>query len=331
LDLLRQAEKKALIIAGGSALAALSSKGIVPHFGMAIDPNLEEYRRLKGNFAFEMPLLYSTRVHPGIFQTSNGPFGYLRSGIGGAVELWIEEELGLLDPLMGQHVSMEATSVTSICIAWAQFLGCNPILIEGVDLAYTKNRHYARGVIEDDSEMAFEEIDREKSAADRIFRRKGRNGKMVFTAVRWIMESDSISHFAKKHPEVRFVNTTSGGIGFKGIEDVPLHKAIRGFKECEIRKKVYEEIAKHPMPKNTQEKILEKMGELKKSLGRLIGHLRVLSQEKKGSCALAEVELKEEMAFLYLFYDIFQILKPGPAFWKTWLDLALKYEKMMNH
>ncbi len=68
-------EKKALIIAGGSTLAALSSQGVLPHFGMAIDPNLEEYRRLRNSFAFEVPLLYSTRVHPAIFQTCNGPFG----------------------------------------------------------------------------------------------------------------------------------------------------------------------------------------------------------------------------------------------------------------
>lgn len=328
MDILRMMENRALIIAGGSTLAALSSQGILPHFGMAIDPNLEEYRRLKNSFAFEVPLLYSTRVYPGIFQTCNGPFGYMRSGIGGVPELWIEEELGLLDPLIGEELSHETISVTGVAIAWAQFLGCNPILIDGVDMAYTGNKRYANGVTEEE-EIAFQAIDKEKSTADRILKRKDRQGNAVFTAVRWVMESASISHFAKKHPQVRFINTTDGGIGFKGIDFLPLKEAVASFEERDLRRLVREAIDKHPMPVNSQEKIGEKMAELKESLDRLIEHLKVLSGGKKGSTALAEMELKEEIAYLYLFYDIYQVLKPGATFWKSWLQMAVKHREMI--
>jgi hypothetical protein len=327
LGVLRGLENRALLIAGGSTLAALSSQGIMPHFGMAIDPNLEEYRRMKNSFAFEVPLLYSTRVHPGLFQTCNGPFGYMRSGIGGVPELWIEEELGLQDELVGQLLSPETISVTSICIAWAQFLGCNPILINGVDMAYTGKKRYAAGVI-DEEETDFRSIDAEKSAADRIIRKKGRDGKFVFTAVRWIMESASISHFAKKHPEIQFVNTTEEGIGFRGIDFVPLADAVSAFPEQEIRKFVHQKIDEHAIPSASEKIIQEKLRELKESLGRLIEFLEILSGEKRGSSALAEMELKEEISYLYLFYDIYQVLKAGPSFWKTWLDLARKYAQM---
>lgn len=327
IPVLKELENRALLIAGGSTLAALSSQGVLPHFGMAIDPNLEEYKRLKNSFAFEVPFLYSTRVHPGVFQTCSGPFGYMRGGIGGALELWMEEELGLLDPLLGEKLAPETISVTGICLAWAQFLGCNPILLNGVDLAYTGKRHYARGVVEE-KKIVFEEIDREKSAADRILRRKDRNGKTIYTAVRWVMESASISQFAKEHPEVRFINTSAGGLGFKGIDYVPLQKAVSTLKEQNLRARVYEEIAKHPMPQQTEAIITQKMGELKESLARVIDALRILSGEKKGSSALAELELKEEIAYLYLFYDIYQVLKAGPDFWKNWLSLALKYQEM---
>lgn len=325
MDVLRQVEKKALLIAGGSTLAALSSQGVLPHFGMAIDPNLEEYRRMKNSFAFEVPLLYSTRVHPAIFQTCNGPFGYMRAGIGGAPELWIEEELGLLDPLIGHFLSPESISVTGICVAWAQFLGCNPILLNGVDLAYTGNRRYAAGVTEEE-ELAFQAIDAEKSAADRIIKRKSRTGKPVYTAIRWVMESASISYFAKKHPEIRFINTTEGGIGFKGIDYMSLAEAVKEFSEREIRKMVYEKIGSAPMPAGAGKVIEEKMGELRASLLRVIDALKIIAGEKKGSAALAEMEMKEETAYLYLFYDIHHVLKPGPDFWKEFLKLAEKYE-----
>lgn len=326
MEVLRKQEKRALLIAGGSTLAALSSQGVLPHFGMAVDPNLEEYRRMKNSFAFEVPLLYSTRVHPAIFQTCNGPFGYMRSGIGGAAELWIEEELGLLDPLIGRYLSPESISVTGICVAWAQFLGCNPILLNGVDLAYTGNRRYAPGVAEEE-EAAFQAIDAEKSAADRIIKRKNPLTKEpVYTAVRWLMESASLSFFAKKHPEVRFVNTTEGGIGFQGIDYVPLAEAVKELPERELRKMVCEKIEAAAMPPGAAQTIADKMGELRVSLLRLIDALKIIAGEKKGSSALAEMEMKEEIAYLCLFYDIYQVLKPGPDFWKEFLRLAEKYE-----
>lgn len=329
IDVLRGLENKALIIAGGSTLAALSSQGIMPHFGMAIDPNLEEYRRLRNSFAFEVPFLYSTRVHSGTFQTCNGPFGYMRSGIGGIPELWIEEELGLVDPLIGDGLSSESASVTTICIAWAQFLGCNPILLNGIDMAYTGNKRYSSGVAGDE-EIGYAAIDAQKSAPDRILKRKDRLGKPVYTAVRWIMESACISDFAKKHPEIQFVNTTDSGIGFKGIEYAPLEKAVEKFEESNLRERVHQAIGASPMPDGTKELIEAKISELEESLERVVGHLRILSGEKKGSTALAEMELKEEIAFLYLFYDIYQVLKSGPFFWKQWLDLALKYLEVFH-
>jgi len=328
MDVLRTLENKALIIAGGSTLAALSSQGIMPHFGMAIDPNLEEYRRMRNSFAFEVPFLYSTRVHPGTFQTCNGPFGYMRSGIGGVPELWIEEELGLLDPLIGDFLSEESISVTAICIAWAQFLGCNPILLNGIDMAYTGNKRYSAGVAGDD-EIAYKAIDAQKSAADRILKRKDRLGNPVYTAVRWVMESASISHFAKKHPEIQFINTTEGGIGFKGIDYVPIATAVEPFESLNLRERVAEAIDASPMPERTSELIAARLGELKESLERVIGHLQILSGNEKGSTALAEMELKEEIAFLVLFYDIYQVLKVDADFWKKWLGLASKYFEIL--
>lgn len=304
IDLLRTLENRALILAGGSTLAALSSQGISPHFGMAIDPNLEEYRRLKNSFAFEAPLLYSTRVCPAVFQTCNGPFGYMRSGIGGVPELWIEEELGLLGPLLGDFLSPEAISVTAICLAWAQFLGCSPILFNGVDLAYTGKKRYADGVGED-TEIFFSEIEEEKSAADRILKKKDAAGKPIHTAVRWVMEAASLFHFAKSHPETQFFNTSEGGLAIPGIASMPLSEAARHFlqKDYDLRGRIHSAILHSPMPSDCKQKIDEKRAEMTASLERVIGHLEILSGKLKGSPALAEMEMREEIAYLYLFYD----------------------------
>lgn len=311
MELLKKLENRAICIAGGSTLAALSSQGLTPHFGMAVDPNLEEYRRLKNSFAFEVPLLYSTRVCPSVFQTCNGPFGYMRSGIGGVPEIWLEEELGLLDPLIGQNLSSESISVTTICVAWAQFLGCNPILLNGVDLAYTGNRHYAAGVTEEQA-LAFQEIDAEKAAADRIVKRKDRHGKPIYTAVRWLMESAALSHYAKEHPQIQFLNTTEGGLGFADIPYLSLQEAADTFlqKEYDLTGQIHRKIALTKMPEQTKERIAQKIREMKESLDRVVVHLMRLAEETKtGSSVLAEFELKEEIAYLYLFYDADEVLQ----------------------
>ena len=331
---LRTLENKALLIAGGSTLAALSSQGINPHFGMAVDPNLEEYRRLKNSFAFEVPLLFSTRVFPAIFQTANGPFGYMRSGIGGVPEIWMEEELGLLDPLIGTHLSSDAISVTSICLAWAAFLGCNPILLSGVDLAYTSNKRYAPGVAEEALDL-----EEECGAADRIVKRKDRNGKPIFTAVRWLMESSAFSHFAKMHPETKFLNTTEGGIGFKKIPYCPLAEATAGFRELDgsLRSRVQDAINSSPMPANAQAVIDQKMAELKESLERIVGHLEICAGARAGSTPLAEMELSEEMAYSYLFYDAKSVIEkeldpndPSEERWRRFLHLAKQYREVLR-
>jgi len=324
IEILRKLEDKALIIAGGSSLAALSSQGIKIHFGMAIDPNLEEYHRLKNSFAFETPLLYSTRVHPAIFQTCSGPFGYMRTGIGGVCELWLEEELGLLDELLGKDLSFETMSVTAICIAWAQFLGCSPILLNGIDMAYTGKKRYAPGVVTD---AQFHLSDAEKRAMNQIVRKKDRLGRPIDTAVRWVMESAAISHFAKSHPETCFINTTEGGIGFERIEYIPLEKASQKFKSMPLEERVKRAVASANMPANSAAIVKTKIADLRLSLGRLIGHLEILAGIKKGSSALAEFEIREEIAFLYLFYDVHQILKRDTCFWTTWLALAKKYQE----
>ncbi len=324
LPLLAELEGRALIIAAGSAIAALSAAGIEPHFAVAIDPNLEEYRRFKNSFAFDCPLLISTRVFPGIFSTCNGPIGYLRSGIGGIPELWLEEELKLTDPLLGEHLSEESISVAPICAAYAQLLGCSTILLAGVDLAYTDGKRYAENVSTETAELR--EIEAEKSVSDRILYRADKQGRSVATAVRWLMEASSLSHYASKHHEIQWINTTEGGLPISHFENLPLYRSVERFctVQTDLRGRIAREIALHPMPNPTG-----KLTELKESLDRLIDHLQILTGEKKGSTALAEVELQDELATSILFYDIERLL-PKESRWEFYLDLARKYQTRLG-
>jgi len=323
VPLLKTLENRALIIGGGSTLCALLSQEILPHFGMAIDPNAEEYERLKNSLGHEMPFLFSTRVVPTIFQACKAPLGYMRSGVGGILELWMEETLGLTEPLLGRDLSLESLSVTAICLALAVELGCDPIFLTGVDLAYTGGKRYAAGV---------EETEPHKPAEMGVDRRicKVLNGKKVETALRWVMESAAFSDFAKKHPKTRFFNLSSDGLGFEFIDNCSLDEASQLLgEESNLRERVYEEISSAKMPEGA-EGIVEG---LLVSLARAICHLKILAGEETGSIPLAEHELEEELAYKILFFDAKEVLRREqrlqgefPDIWAAFLDLAKKYQ-----
>lgn len=299
LDDLGQMENQALIFAGGSAIAALTQQGIRPHFAVAIDPNPTEMLRLKHSFAFEAPFLFSTRLFPHCFACLNGPFGYVRSGMSGTFELWLDEQLGLSEPALGDHLSMESISVTMLSAAIAYFLGCDPIIFEGVDLAYTNRRRYAAGVVAHD-----EPENAGLQPVDRHLMKKNRQGKPVVSAIRWVMESDALARLARSHRDRRWINCTQGGIGIKGMETAPLSRIRESFAMRDLLAVVHSAIQRAPMSVSS-EIIAEKIGELKRSIDRMADHLEILvNNENAGKCALAEIELFEELAAPVVFFAI---------------------------
>lgn len=308
IETLKSLSSKALIIAAGSAITALSQKGVPFHLGVAIDPNLEEYRRLKNSLAFNTPLIYSTRLHPNCFQTMGGPFGYMRSGVGGILELWIEEALQLDDPLIGLDLSHEALSVTTISLSLALYLGAKSVHFVGVDLAYVKNRHYASEVKAFDP-FDLNDLEKTRVATDQVLERTNNRGEPVLTATRWVMEASCFTDLAKKNPEVQLFNASLEGQKIENVSFQPLKERVKGFSSAlSIEERLNDEIEKARFSEETGKIIQEKMRELKSSLEKSISHLEVLSGEKKGSKALAEIELEDELARDLLFYDAKEVL-----------------------
>jgi hypothetical protein len=308
---LKELEDRALIFAGGSTITALSREGVMPHLGMALDPTEEEYDRLKNNLAFEVPILYSTRVYPKVFETLNGPLGYMRAGIGGVPELWLEEELNLQGELIGNTVHEEALSVTTLCIAMAKFMGCNPIILTGCDLSYSENRRYAKGVIADElNGLPKEELIKKKD----IF------GKYVNTTVQWIMESTAISEFAQASSDCQFFNATEGGLGFNCIPNKSLSDLSQEFlqKKYDLRSWLHSEIESNNYPLAMKEEITHLLHKLSQSIDNCEVYTKIIIEEfekaktdsyQSGRMVLAEMDLKEEDAYCYLFYDLFHYLE----------------------
>ncbi len=297
LPYLKDLKDKALIIAGGSTVAAMTAQGVEPHIAMALDPNPEEYLRFKAHNAFATPFVFSSRLQADVFLTLNGQLGYLRSQTGGDLEQWMEVQIDLKSPPIGPELDREAMTVTTLALALASALGCDPIILTGVDLAYTGNKRYAEGVLHDAS------IDVKKfhshKASEALVLRNDRKGNPVWTLVKWIMESASMSKFAQERSQTTFINATEGGIGFSNIA----YKSLKQITQedlntpFDISAFVHTLFVDSAIDTVAQKTISESLEALKSSLERCLEYSLLLGTKDSGKAILYEMEIEQELAF----------------------------------
>jgi antitoxin component YwqK of YwqJK toxin-antitoxin module len=254
-DQLNALKDKALIMAGGTAMNVLNAAGIIPHFGVGIDPNTTHYNRLIANVAFETPFFYRNRMFNPALKLIHGEKVFLNGAGGYKVAGWFEESLGIPT----EDVVEEGHNVVNFNVAIARALGCNPILVVGVDLAYSNNSSYASGIVNhalQDPKNAF--ITRSKT--EKLLVKNDIYGNPVQTLWKWVKESLWYSEFATNNPQITFLNCTEGGIGFNRVLDADLKDAARLYlnKSYDMQSLIHGLIQNSPPPKElTVEKIID--------------------------------------------------------------------------
>lgn len=306
----------AIVFAGGSALNALTCNGIMPHFGIGVDPNSTQQYRLSSNKAYEVPLFYRNRMHHEAFKLVHGPKLYIPGAGGYEVADWFDEQLGLLEGIQWLD---EGHNVVNFALELAKNLGCNPILLVGVDLGFTEYQTYASGII-DDSKIDIDDLLKSENFDLRPFLKKDIDGNPIYTLWKWVAESEWIGEYAKANPELTIINTTEGGLGMPGIPN-RIFKEVA--EEClqrsyDLRTRVQGEIINSSFSNITNSKMLEMMEELNLSLKRSLDYISTLIKDKieyekklletktipkytqSGLAALAEIELEEEPSYEHI-------------------------------
>lgn len=261
IDLLSQLKERALIFAGGSALSALIPKKIIPHFGVAIDPNLHQHSRIAATQEYKIPFFYHNRLFHKALTAITGPLLFLNGEGGYHIPDWFEKQLNIEgEKLDGGH------NVVNFSLQIARALGCNPIIIVGTDLAFTNNEYYADGIATH-LNLTNEEVNIHNPEVPVILR-EDIHGQPIHTLWKWISESEWISDFAALNPELTVINCTEGGLGFKGIPNHSLKEIVDQFLQeprAEINH-VHEEIQKHSLNHINKEKIVNLLNEMQESL-----------------------------------------------------------------
>lgn len=328
VDVLATLSDRALIFAGGTALNALNGKGVMPHFGVGIDPNSDQFTRLVMNHAFELPFLYRARMLHEALEMVHGDRLYVTGSGGYDVAKWIEKELGVDNDELE-----EGFNVLNFSLMIAHAMGCNPIICVGIDLAYSaEGDSYAAGVINHPIHSRQGNF-RTKGIDDELISKNDINGKPLFTLWKWIAESLWYSHFSAKHPETTLINATEGGIGFPKVPNMSLAKVKEEYltKQYDLMTRLHGEIQNSQLPETFNEQaIITKIRTLMDSLSNCGKHYQKLielltkeesPQANEKSCT-EEISEKEKELLSETAYEV--ILKKFNADYLNYQELDLR-------
>lgn len=312
--LLKEIGKKGLIFAGGSSLPALQEMGIDPDFASGLDPNVWQRQRLEVCKHTDFPYFFRLRVNSEALSLVHGPRLFLPGAGVYPTAAWLEERLGIEDLQLE-----EGHNVINFMTDLVVKMGCNPVVFVGMDLAYTESKAYAKGVIWPDP------MPQDLVQTNDIY------NQSIVTRWLWLKESYWLADYAKEHPTVQFINATEGGIGFKGVPNMPLQQVLQD----NPQEKVTDELFHFDPLEVKEEQINALVHELKESLIRLDTLLEQMAQVYqtvdpktfKGQIpeeAIWTLQFHEEVAYpaiLSVFDEYFlQIINYTPLFYTIQRD-----------
>lgn len=214
LHLLKGNEDKFIIITGIRTLRTLKNAGIKCDFACVIDGSEVMYEVAKEALNEEVPLFFQETANKKIIEEYKGKKIYFTAPI--YKELNIKLFNFNTDPLF------QGGSVSHSCLAIANYMGCNPIIFIGQDLAYTNNQIHAAGATIEGEEL---ESNFFQLYVDDIY------GNKVPTTYPLNTFRKSFEEFIKCYDDKVYINATEGGANIEGTMVKPLIEVINEHKK----------------------------------------------------------------------------------------------------
>jgi len=207
-----------LIFSGGRTLKSLMNKGINPSCVGVVDP---------GNVAVKLVEGYIDKVKCPLFFNDCTPKQIIEQHKGNkcfAVQnQFVSEALGVKVPSLYGGGSI-AHSLTLLAV----YMGCNPIILVGQDLAYTNDKEHDISAIGSwkktndcyklDTDLYVEDI----------------YGKPVRTSIQLNSYRVNFERIIQENKHVKFINATEGGAKIKGVQNETLKQVLYSLKNNKV-------------------------------------------------------------------------------------------------
>jgi hypothetical protein len=177
--LLQAWQDKALLITAGNAIHSIKTE---PSLAVVLDPH-QSIGQIGYNKA---PLCLQGRTHPETKGCSTGELLYFADAHF-AFEPWLTES----------QLLNTGWTVGNGAVAVAVQLGCNPIILVGMDYCYKGEQKYAW---------------RKEGGDMQLVKGVDASGKEVWTQGDWLLSVRWMEEMAAAHPEITFINATADGM-----------------------------------------------------------------------------------------------------------------------
>ncbi len=222
MPLLKQIQGRCLIICAESAIVPLMKNGIKPDIMAALERTKTNY-----HFHFEdqnhspdIALFALAMVDPRVFPSFSGEkIPIFRKGEG--LNRWFNQHLG-----DGSELDAGA-SVAHLAVSSAIYLGADPIIFVGQDLAYgpNGNTHSKDAVTMQEKGKAVRDI---IHSFPTVYV-EGNDGEMIPSNQLWVNFKIIMESIISKTPEHHFYNATEGGAKIQGTERMKLSELIKRY------------------------------------------------------------------------------------------------------
>ncbi|MBS0614929.1 MAG: DUF115 domain-containing protein [Verrucomicrobia bacterium] len=270
VDFLKSAQKNSLLFAGGAATEALRRLSITPHFNLHVDPNPNHsFLRTSPN---PLPTFVQLRTSHAVVQKITGPKLLLPATGNFPLETWAQGHTEIFDG---------GWTVGTCGVATALALGCNPIILVGMDLSGTPAQMYAGGIKNEGNFIEYQ-------------------GRL--TRPDWIRAAAWLSETAKKHSDRTWL-TLSEGLPIEGIR-------FGSYTLPEITLPKLPELPKPPLFPPTL--VMESLGRSLSLIQNIIAEMKAIfpqTPDQSGTIALLHSDLEQELAYKTTLAPIWEIWK----------------------
>lgn len=227
MEMLKQAEGKAFVVAAGSAMNILDSNGIKADLRVAFSPHKQERDLFIGLNDTHVPLLITDMLYYECLDDYDGPV-YRVTASSDYLAIYMNRLLG-----MDAIQCISELSVSNTAFEFLSDSGCSDIVLVGQDLAFTGGVNYARGALNN-----FGVSGRERH----LFLMKDINGEDVYSKAPFMDIRDSLARTVVRNSSsgIRYYNGTEGGLSVPGIENKTLYELLESLP-------VRPDVALHPL------------------------------------------------------------------------------------
>lgn len=210
-------EFKGIILCVGRTLSTVLAQGVKPDFVVSVDPSDKIYETFGTSKEHDIPLVTIIEGNDKVVKTSNGPryFLYNSAVVSGILNLRVNPTLAM------------SGTVASLCLSTAHYMGCEPIVFIGQDLAYTDDKRHS--TLASDNLIGLGDNNARNYIPEKEIRYiKSYDGGVVPSEPVLISFLTWIQNFIKENPNT-YINATEGGAFIYGAQHMPLKECIERY------------------------------------------------------------------------------------------------------